>query len=87
MSRPPEHDPFAPPPPPPRLRAWLLAIVAHGLLVAAMLWAVRMPPAMQEAAIEAELWSALPQEAAPPAPTPEPTPAPAPEVKPEPPPP
>lgn len=84
MSRLPDHDPFAPPPASPRLRAWLLAIAAHGLLVAALLWVVRMPPTMNEAAIEAELWSALPQEAAPPAPVPEPVPEPKPEPEPEP---
>lgn len=66
-------------------RPLTLALVAHGLLVAALTWGVRWQSESATPAIEAELWSRLPQEAAPRAvepppapPPPEPRPAPAP---------
>lgn len=66
-----------------------LALIAHGLLVAALTWGVSWKPDATEVAVEAELWSRLPQEAAPrlveppPAPPPPPPPEPKP-VKPAP---
>lgn len=61
-----------------------LALIAHGLLVAALTWGVSWTPDATEVAVEAELWSRLPQEAAPRLvePTPAPPPPPAPEPKP-----
>ena len=69
---------------PPEDRRWsgplLLALGAHGLLVAALTWGVHWKPDTAEVAVEAELWSRLPQEAAPrlqePVPTPPPPPPP-----------
>lgn len=66
-------------------RPLTLALVAHGLLVAALTWGVRWQSETAVPAVEAELWSRLPQEAAPravepppPPPAPEPRPAPEP---------
>lgn len=73
---------FAPPPQPGMLRAFTLAIVAHLLLVLALMYGLRWQRDSQVVAAEAELWSRLPQEAAPkevPAPPPPP---PQPEAKP-----
>jgi colicin import membrane protein len=54
---------------PPRQGHWLgpigLALVAHGLLVAALTWGVGWKQEAPPAVFEAELWSRLPQEAAP----------------------
>ena len=61
-----------------------LALIAHGLLVAALTWGVSWKPDTTEVAVEAELWSRLPQEAAPRLVEPDPTPAPPPQPKPEP---
>jgi len=63
----------------------VLALLAHALLVAALAFSVRWK-ASEPAGIEAELWAAVPQIAAPRAAAPEPAPAPV-EVKPSPPPP
>lgn len=65
-------------------RPLTLALVAHGLLVAALTWGVSWQSDTVAPAVEAELWSRLPQEAAPravepPAPPPPPEPRPAPE--------
>lgn len=65
-------------------RPLTLALVAHGLLVAALTWGVRWQSDTVAPAVEAELWSRLPQEAAPravepPPPPPAPAPSPAPE--------
>lgn len=83
---------FAPPPPPGMLRAVGFAVIAHLLLVLALGWGVHWKRDPVTLAVEAELWSALPQEAAPklvePAPVPPPplpTPAPPPVVQVEPP--
>ena len=58
------HLEFAPAPPRELTRGLLMAIVVHALLVAALTWGVswRNDPTV---AVEAELWSALPVEAAP----------------------
>lgn len=54
---------------PPRQGHWLmpvgLALVAHGLLVAALTWGVGWKQDAEPAVFEAELWSRLPVEAAP----------------------
>lgn len=74
---------FAPPPQPGLLRALALAVAAHLLLLLALTHGLHWQREVQDAAVEAELWSALPQEAAPkpePAPVVAPPP-PAPTVK------
>ena len=67
---------FAPPPTPGLLRGVVLAILAHGLLVAMLTVGVQWKRDAPLVTAEAELWSAIPQEAAPPAPAPEPQPDP-----------
>lgn len=57
---------FAPPATPGLIRALLLAILAHGLLLVALTWGIQWKQDVQIASFEAELWSALPVEAAPP---------------------
>jgi colicin import membrane protein len=80
---------------PPRSGQWgtpvVLALVAHALLMAALTWGVHWQKEETPVAFEAEIWSALPREAAPravepppPPPPPEPRPGPRPEPKPEP---
>lgn len=68
MSRAVQHE-FAPPPPRGMGPALLLALLAHGVLVliltAGIQWKRSAPV---QVAFEAELWSAVPQQAAPPAP-------------------
>lgn len=80
---------FAPPPQPGMLRAFALAVVAHLLLVLALMYGLQWQRDSQVVSAEAELWSAVPQEAAPrevPAPPqpPQPEPKPAPRVEPPP---
>jgi len=90
-----ERYEFAPPPQRGSLRALILAVIAHLLLLAALTWGVRWRQESDSPAVEAELWSAVPRQAAPraveePAPPPlprPPTPAPAPTPAPPPPPP
>lgn len=72
-------------PPRPRegtLRAYGIALLIHGLLLAALTWGVSWRRQDNSLAVEAELWSAVPQEAAPKPvevePEPQPTPPPAP---------
>lgn len=68
-------------PQPPRqgqLRAYGLALLVHGLLLAALTWGVSWRRSDTSLAVEAELWSAVPQEAAPKLAEPEPQPEPAP---------
>lgn len=89
-----DRDQFAPPRPPGRLRAIALAVLAHAVLVGALTWGVQWKSSSDQPAVEAELWSAVPQQAAPravepppppPPPAPEPKPAPAPPPPPPPP--
>jgi len=75
---------FIPPPTPGLLRAVGLAILAHAFLVAALTWGVHWKQSPTTISAEAELWAAVPQEAAPP---PLPPPAPVQEAPPPPPPP
>lgn len=86
------HLEFAPPPPPGAGRALFLALFIHGLLVLALTWGVHWQDQTQDLSVEAELWAAVPQTAAPKAqPVPDPVPPepvkPTPEPKPVPPPP
>lgn len=75
---------------PPRPGRWGgplgLALVVHALLIAALTWGVNWKHDAPAAAFEAEIWSRLPQQAAPRAvePPPPPPPPPEPEPKPEP---
>ncbi|MBS0292509.1 MAG: cell envelope integrity protein TolA [Proteobacteria bacterium] len=88
-----DRDQFAPPRPPGRIRAIALAVLAHAILIGALTWGVNWKNSADEPAVEAELWAAIPQQAAPraaepppPEPTPEPKPAPTPPPPPPPPP-
>lgn len=56
---------FAPPQPPGMLRAFGLAIIAHALLLVALTWGVSWKRDAENLSVEAELWSSLPQQAAP----------------------
>lgn len=75
---------FAPPPPPAQLRALGLAIFAHVLLLGALAWGVNWRQSDNTLTVQAELWSAVVQQAAPKleAPPPPPEPAPAPVARP-----
>ena len=66
------------------LRAYGLALLIHGLLLAALTWGVSWRRSDTSLAVEAELWSAVPQEAAPRLAEPEPPPEP-PRIEPTPP--
>ncbi len=69
------------------LRAYGLALLIHGLLAAALTWGVSWRSSDTSLSVEAELWSAVPQQAAPrlvepePEPAPEPAPPPPPKVE------
>lgn len=79
---------FAPPPPPGMLRALAFAVFAHLLLMLALTWGINWKRESATLSAEAELWSTVPQEAAPRAvepPPPPPVPAPAPVPAPPPP--
>lgn len=78
MSTAPRHLEFAPPPTPGFLRALGLAILAHGVLLAVLSVGVQWKRDPVQQSFEAELWSALPVDAAPPAPLPTPAPEPKP---------
>ena len=83
-----DRDELAPPTPPARLRAIALAVLAHVLLIVALTWGVHWKTSTDQPAVQAELWAAVPQQAAPRAdPPPEPTPPQPPVVAPPPPPP
>lgn len=56
---------FAPPPQPGLLRAFVLAVIAHLLLLLALMHGLHWQRESENAVAEAELWSALPKEAAP----------------------
>lgn len=71
---------FAPPPEPAAFRGFVLAGVAHLLLLVALTWGINWQSDDRSLAVEAELWSSIPQEAAPPPAPPQPQP----EVKPPP---
>jgi colicin import membrane protein len=83
------HLEFAPPEQPGMGRAWVVAGVAHALLFLALGLATAWKTQPQTLQAEAELWSAVPQAAAPrlqePLPKPEPVPEPVPEPQPTPP--
>lgn len=75
---------FVPPPSPGLTRALVMALLAHALLLAALTWGVSWKRDTETPAVEAELWSSIPQQAAPkleevpPEPEPETKPAPPP---------
>ena len=73
-------DQFAPPRPPARLRAVSLAVLVHLVLIGALTWGVSWKNSADQPAVEAELWAAVPQQAAPRAVEP-PPPPPTPEVR------
>lgn len=81
---------FAPPPQPAAVRAFVLAILAHVLLMLALTWGINWNRDVENVAAEAELWSSVPQQAAPKVvqapPLPAPAPPPPPVAKVEPPP-
>lgn len=56
---------FAPPATPGWLRAFGLALLAHAFLLAALTWGVHWKNEAPNVTAEVELWSALPQQAAP----------------------
>ena len=56
---------FAPPPQPGTARAIVLAVIAHLLLMLALTWGINWNRESENIAAEAELWSAVPQQAAP----------------------
>jgi colicin import membrane protein len=82
---------FAPPPTGGLLRGVVIALLAHLLLLSALMWGVQWKRDSQDMAAEAELWASVPQEAAPqpvvvaPPPPPPPQPVAKEEPKPEPP--
>ncbi|HXE47410.1 MAG TPA: cell envelope integrity protein TolA [Ramlibacter sp.] len=78
---------FAPPPQPGRWRAFVLAILAHLLLLMALTWGINWNRESENAAAEAELWASVPQQAAPREEAPPPAPEPPKTVAPTPPPP
>ena len=66
---------FGPPPGSGRLRALILAVCVHALLIAALTWGVSWKRSDNEPSFSAELWSSTVQQAAPPAlPSPPPSP-------------
>ncbi len=73
---------FAPPSTPGLVRALGLAILAHALLLAMLAAGVQWKREAPAVAVEAELWSALPAQAAPPAPEPVALPEPVPRTPP-----
>ena len=75
---------FAPPPERGLLRGYALAVLAHVLLVIGLTYGLHWQREVQDAGVEAELWSAVPQQAAPkeePTPPAPPPPPPQPVVK------
>lgn len=78
-----DRDQFSPPRPPARLRAITLAVLVHAVLIGALTWGVNWKSSSDQPAVEAELWAAVPQQAAPRAvePPPPPPPPPSPEVR------
>ena len=76
---------LAPQPDPGALRSFGLALLVHALLIGALTWGINWKHSDPDLSFEAELWSSVPQEAAPkliepaPAPPPPPPPPPPPE--------
>jgi len=68
MAHTPEYLEFAPPPAPGMLRALVLAVLAHGVLLGVLTTGIAWKREAPTTTVAAELWSALPQEAAAPAP-------------------
>ena len=73
-----DRDQFAPPRPPARLRAITLAVLVHAVLIGALTWGVNWKNTADQPAVEAELWAAVPAQAAPRAVEPPPPPPPPP---------
>ena len=73
-----DRDQFAPPRPPARLRAITLAVLVHAMLIGALTWGVNWKNTADQPAVEAELWAAVPTQAAPRAVEPPPPPPPPP---------
>ena len=73
-----DRDQFAPPRPPARLRAITLAVLVHAVLIGALTWGVNWKNTADQPAVEAELWAAVPTQAAPRAVEPPPRPPPPP---------
>lgn len=71
-----DRDQFAPPRPPARLRAITLAVLVHAVLIGALTWGVNWKNTADQPAVEAELWAAVPTQAAPRAVEPPPPPPP-----------
>jgi colicin import membrane protein len=73
---------FGPPKARGSVRAFVLALLVHALLIAALTWGVNWKRSDQSTSYEAELWSAVPQQVAPRLvePVPQPPPEPPPEV-------
>ena len=84
MRSPADRLEFAPPREARSAKAFGLAILAHLLLLGALTWGVSWKRSDTTPAFEAELWSALPQQAAPRAATPPPPPPPPPAPTPQP---
>ncbi len=79
------HLEFAPPRDDGNVRAWVLAVAIHVLLLVALNWGTLWSQQPQDLSVEAELWSAVPQPVAAKLPTPpEPEVTVTPEPKPEP---
>ena len=74
---------FAPPRPPAQLRSFGLAVLAHALLLAALTWGVNWKRETSTISADAELWAAVPKEAAPKVVEPPPEPAPVPKFLPK----
>jgi colicin import membrane protein len=72
---------FAPPSQPGVLRAFVLAVIAHVLLLLALTWGIDWKRSSEDLAAEAELWSSVPQQAAPKEVQAPPPPPPAPKVQ------
>ncbi len=60
-----DHNDFVPPRDAGSVRAFGLALLVHMLLMAALTWGVNWKRSDQTVSFEAELWSSVPQEAAP----------------------
>jgi colicin import membrane protein len=56
---------FAPPPQPAAVQAFVMAIIAHLLLLLALTWGINWKRESDNVVAEAELWSSVPQQAAP----------------------